>query len=184
MSSCIIWLHLKRRRTIQGIVMKKIIPMLLGGLLVASTGIVIAAPKNIPHQLFEKIIRCKASLKEVQELNRQLDQKKIPFPESKTVSVWGGKAWDVNPPISYGNVMSDVVVMSDRKSLYLRVQAKGNLRAEMRSVAQNMNVPAQSSDPDTSYLTETSPGRTHIQWSDEKGVYWVGCTYEDPSKPW
>lgn len=163
--------------------MKKIFPMLLMTVLLASTEVASAAPKNATHHLFEKIIQCKASLKDVDELNRLLDQKKIPFPESKTVSIWGGSAWDVNPPISYGNVTSAVVVMSDRKSLYLQVKAKGDRRAEMRNTAQNMNVPAQSSDPDTTYLTETSPGRTHILWSDEKDVYWVGCTYLDPSKP-
>lgn len=164
--------------------MKKIISMLLVTLLLASTESLIAAPKNSPHQTLEKIIQCKASMKDVQELNRLLDQKKIPFPESKTVSVWGGKAWDVNPPISFGDVMSGVVVMSDRNSLYLRVQAKRDVRAEMRSVAQNMNVPAQTDDPDTSYLTDTSPRQMHIQRSDEKDIYWVGCTYEDLSKPW
>jgi hypothetical protein len=73
--------------------------------------------------------------------------------------------------------------MPTRNSLYIRVQAKGDLRVEMRSVAQHMNVPAQSTAPDTAYLTYTSPRRTHIQWSDEKGVYWIGCTYEDPSEP-
>ena len=164
--------------------MKKIFSMLLGALLLAPTGILIAAQKNSPHQLLEKIIQCKASMNDIQELNGLLDQKKIPFPESKTVSVWGGKAWDVNPPISFGGVTSGVVVMSTRNSLYLRIQAQGDVRAAMRSVAQNMNVPAQSSDPDTTYLANTSPRRTHIQWSDEKNVYWVGCTYEDPSKPW
>lgn len=163
--------------------MKKIIPLLLGTLLLASTGIVIAAPKNAPHDLLEKIIQCKASMNDVQELNRLLDQKKIPFPESKTVSVWGGKAWDVNPPISFGGVTSSVVVMPDRNSLYLRAQAKSDVRAEMRSVAQKMNVPAQTSALDTSYLTDTSPRRTHIQRSDEKNIYWVGCAYEYASEP-
>jgi len=158
--------------------MKKILSQLLGTLLVASAGIVIAAPRNSHHQLLEKIIQCKASMNDVQELNRLLDQKKIPFPESKIVSVWGGKAWDVDPPLSFGGVTSGVVVMPDRNSLYLRAQAKGDVRAEMRSVAQNMNVPAQTSAPDTSYLTDTSPHRTHIQHSDEKNIYWVGCTYE------
>lgn len=162
--------------------MKKVISQLLGTLLLASTGIVIAAPKSAPHQLLEKIIQCKASINDVQELNRLLDQKKIPFPESKTVNVWGGKAWDINPTISFGGVTSDVVVMPDRNSLYLRVQAKGDIRAEMRSVAQNMNIPAQTSTPDTSYLTNTSPRRTHIQRSDEKNIYWIGCAYEDASK--
>jgi hypothetical protein len=73
----------------------------------------------------------------------------------------------------------------DRNSLYLRVLAKSDVHAEMRSVAQTMHVPAQLPDhPDTTYLTDTSPSRIHILPSDEKGVYWVGCTYEDPSNPW
>lgn len=164
--------------------MKKIISLAFGALLLVSTGILIAAPANSHHQLFEKIIQCKATSNDIQELNELIDQKKISFPESKTVSVWGGKVWDVNPPISFGGITSGVIVLPTRTSLYLRVQAKSDVRAVMRSVARNMNVPAQSSDPNTDYLTDTSPRRTHITWSDEKDNYWLGCSYDDPYKPW
>ena len=164
--------------------MKKNISMAFGALLLVYPGILIAAPTNSHHQLLEKIIQCKATRKDVQDLNELIDQKKISFPESKTVSVWGGKAWNVNPPISFGGITSDVIVLPTRTSLYLRVQAKSDVRAVMLSVARNMNIPAQSSNPDTDYLTGTSPRRTHITWSDEKDIYWLGCSYDDLSKPW
>lgn len=164
--------------------MKKTTSMSFGLLPLVFTGLLIAAPVNSHHQLLEKVIQCKATREDMQDLNEVIDQKKIAFPESKTVTIWGGKAWDVNPPVSFGGITSGVIVLPTRTSLYLRVKAPSDVHAVMRGLAKNMNVPAQSSDRDTDYLTDTSPRRTHILASDEKDVYWVGCSYDALSKPW
>lgn len=131
------------------------------------------------RELLERIVQCRASIPEVAKFNSLIDQSKIPFTQAPDIDVLGGNAWNLDHPIVFGGVSSDVVIMTSRASAYIRV-ASDEPRASAMKVAMELTLFNTLDQKDTLWFQRNfGSGIASVFTSEDKISYWVGCEYNN-----
>jgi hypothetical protein len=142
----------------------------------------ISAPAGNQRAILESLVQCKATANDVVQFNNLVDKQKITLPPDEKNAGWGGVAWKVDPAITFGNVKSNVVVMSDRLTFYLLIESP-KPRADIQQVVKALDL--KESTPNDQYFDyRREDGERTIQVisiANSAVNYNVGCFYDQDS---
>jgi hypothetical protein len=130
------------------------------------------------HTSIERLVRCQASLQEVARFNDLVDQKAVDFSTAEKFAPWGGAAWTIEPAVSMEGLHSDVVLMTDRASFYMRILSD-NPKADIRRVAEQLKL-AKAIDEEggLDYTKRDGDKTVRVMSSDDADAYLLGCSYD------
>lgn len=137
-----------------------------------------ARADNDQHTSIERLVRCQASVQEVASFNALVDQKAVEFSTAEKLAPWGGVAWTIEPAVSMSGLHSDVVLMIDRFSFYLRM-VSDNPKADVRRVAQQLQLTkAIDEEGGLDYVKKDGDKTVHAMSSEDPDAYLLGCSYD------
>ncbi|WP_266158697.1 hypothetical protein [Dyella silvatica] len=117
-------------------------------------------------------------MQEVARFNELVDRQALDFSTAEKFAPWGGTAWTIEPSISMEGLHSDVVLMIDRASFYLR-SVSNNPKADIRQVAQRLQLSkALDEAGGLDYVKKDGDKTVHAMSSEDSDAYLLGCSYD------